>query len=109
MLCKQNPARRCTGNFAPKYWVGDRLLAKCEGEIQVGYHWICIRCATSCEPCSADCAGCLERALRVHNVRGNVGQHLYVLSRRAFPQIELLDALSGQRVTEDLSGLRLEV
>lgn len=35
MLCKQNPARRCTGNFAPKYWVGDRLLAKCEGEIQV--------------------------------------------------------------------------
>ncbi len=35
VLCKHNPHRRCTGNFAPKYWVGDRLLAKCEGEIQV--------------------------------------------------------------------------
>ena len=35
MLCKQNPNKRCTGNFAHKYWVGDKLLAKCEGEIQV--------------------------------------------------------------------------
>jgi hypothetical protein len=23
------------GNFAHKYWVGDKLLAKCDGEIQV--------------------------------------------------------------------------
>ena len=35
VLCKHNPNKRCTGNFAAKYWVGDRLLAKCEGEIQV--------------------------------------------------------------------------
>ena len=35
VLCKQNPNKRCTGNFAHKYWVGDKLLAKCEGEIQV--------------------------------------------------------------------------
>lgn len=35
MLCKHNPNKRCTGNFAHKYWVGDKLLAKCEGEIQV--------------------------------------------------------------------------
>lgn len=35
VLCKHNPNKRCTGNFAGKYWVGDRLLAKCEGEIQV--------------------------------------------------------------------------
>ena len=38
MLCKQNPNKRCTGNFAHKYWVGDKLLAKCEGEIQVRTH-----------------------------------------------------------------------
>ncbi|KAL3135970.1 PSII 6.1 kDa protein [Trebouxia sp. C0010 RCD-2024] len=35
VLCKHNPNKRCTGNFAHKYWVGDKLLAKCEGEIQV--------------------------------------------------------------------------
>ena len=35
MLCKHNPAKRCTGNFAHKYWVGDKLLAKCEGSILV--------------------------------------------------------------------------
>ena len=35
MLCKHNPAKRCTGNFAHKYWVGDKLLAKCEGTIMV--------------------------------------------------------------------------
>lgn len=35
VLCKHNPNKRCTGNFAHKYWVGDRLLAKCEGDIQV--------------------------------------------------------------------------
>ena len=35
MLCKHNPAKRCTGNFAHKYWVGDKLLAKCEGAILV--------------------------------------------------------------------------
>ena len=35
VLCKHNPNKRCRGNFAHKYWVGDRLLAKCEGEIQV--------------------------------------------------------------------------
>ena len=35
MLCKHNPNKRCRGNFAHKYWVGDRLLAKCDGEIQV--------------------------------------------------------------------------
>lgn len=35
VLCKHNPNKRCTGNFAHKYWVGDKLLAKCEGEIQI--------------------------------------------------------------------------
>ncbi|KAK9849495.1 hypothetical protein WJX84_011563, partial [Apatococcus fuscideae] len=35
VLCKHNPNKRCRGNFAHKYWVGDRLLAKCDGEIQV--------------------------------------------------------------------------
>ena len=35
VLCKHNPAKRCTGNFAHKYWVGDKLLAKCEGTIMV--------------------------------------------------------------------------
>lgn len=35
VLCKHNPAKRCTGNFAHKYWVGDKLLAKCEGSIVV--------------------------------------------------------------------------
>ena len=35
VLCKHNPAKRCTGNFAHKYWVGDKLLAKCEGSILV--------------------------------------------------------------------------
>jgi hypothetical protein len=35
VLCKHNPAKRCTGNFAAKYWVGDKLLAKCEGGIAV--------------------------------------------------------------------------
>lgn len=35
VLCKHNPNKRCSGNFAHKYWVGDRLLAKCDGEIQV--------------------------------------------------------------------------
>jgi hypothetical protein len=35
ILCKHNPNKRCMGNFAHKYWVGDKLLAKCEGEIQV--------------------------------------------------------------------------
>ena len=35
VLCKHNPAKRCTGNFAHKYWVGDKLLAKCEGAILV--------------------------------------------------------------------------
>ena len=38
MLCKQNPAKRCGGNFAGKYWVGDRLAAKCEAEINVEVH-----------------------------------------------------------------------
>ncbi|KAK9803940.1 hypothetical protein WJX72_006604 [[Myrmecia] bisecta] len=56
VLCKHNPNKRCTGNFAHKYWVGDRLLAKCEGEIQV----------------------------------------------------ELIDAATGERVAEDLSGARVE-
>lgn len=57
VLCKHNPNKRCTGNFAHKYWVGDKLLAKCEGEIQ----------------------------------------------------IELVDAMTGEQVTEDLSNIRLEV
>lgn len=57
VLCKHNPNKRCTGNFAHKYWVGDKLLAKCEGEIQV----------------------------------------------------ELVDGLTGERVTDDLSSMRLEV
>ena len=57
MLCKHNPNKRCTGNFAHKYWVGDKLLAKCEGEIQ----------------------------------------------------IEVVDGLTGERVADDLSSLRLEV
>ncbi|KAK9803793.1 hypothetical protein WJX73_009593 [Symbiochloris irregularis] len=35
VLCKHNPNKRCQGNFAHKYWVGDKLLAKCEGEIAV--------------------------------------------------------------------------
>ena len=35
VLCKQNPAKRCSGNFAGKYWVGDRLLAKCDAELTV--------------------------------------------------------------------------
>lgn len=35
VLCKHNPAKRCTGNLAHKYWVGDKLLAKCEGNIMV--------------------------------------------------------------------------
>ena len=35
VLCKHNPSKRCQGNFAHKYWVGDRLLAKCEGELCV--------------------------------------------------------------------------
>ncbi|KAK9918510.1 hypothetical protein WJX75_004610 [Coccomyxa subellipsoidea] len=35
VLCKHNPAKWCTGNFAHKYWVGDKLLAKCEGSILV--------------------------------------------------------------------------
>ena len=57
MLCKHNPNKRCTGNFAHKYWVGDKLLAKCEGEIQV----------------------------------------------------EMVDGTTGERVTEDMSSIRLEV
>lgn len=35
ILCKHNPNKRCLGNFAHKYWVGDRLLGKCDGDIQV--------------------------------------------------------------------------
>ena len=35
VLCKHNPNKRCAGNFAGKYWVGDALLAKCEAEILV--------------------------------------------------------------------------
>ena len=35
VLCKHNPNKRCMGNFAKKYWVGDKLLAKCEGHIVV--------------------------------------------------------------------------
>lgn len=57
VLCKHNPNKRCTGNFAHKYWVGDKLLAKCEGEIQV----------------------------------------------------EIVDGLTGERVTDDLTNMRLEV
>ena len=57
VLCKHNPNKCCTGNFAHKYWVGDKLLAKCEGEIQ----------------------------------------------------IEIVDGISGELVTEDLSNIRLEV
>lgn len=38
VLCKDNPNRRCTENFAAKYWVGDKLLAKCDGEIKVLQH-----------------------------------------------------------------------
>lgn len=57
MLCKHNPNKRCTGNFAHKYWVGDKLLAKCEGEIQV----------------------------------------------------EMVDGATGERVVEDMSGMKLEV
>ena len=34
-LCKHNPAKRCTVNFARHYHVDERLLAKCEGDIQV--------------------------------------------------------------------------
>ncbi len=57
VLCKHNPNKRCTGNFAHKYWVGDKLLAKCEGEIQV----------------------------------------------------ELVDGMTGERVVEDLSDMKVEV
>lgn len=57
VLCKHNPNKRCTGNFAHKYWVGDKLLAKCEGEIQV----------------------------------------------------ELVDGVTGERITDDLSGMKLEL
>ncbi|KAK9825886.1 hypothetical protein WJX81_001066 [Elliptochloris bilobata] len=35
VLCKHNPNKRCMGNFAKKYWVGDKLLAKCEGGILI--------------------------------------------------------------------------
>ena len=34
-LCKHNPAKRCTVNFARHYHVDERLLAKCGGDIQV--------------------------------------------------------------------------
>ena len=34
-LCKHNPAKRCTVNFARHYHVDERLLAKCDGDIQV--------------------------------------------------------------------------
>ncbi|DBA98922.1 hypothetical protein WJX77_006198 [Trebouxia sp. C0004] len=57
VLCKHNPNKRCTGNFAHKYWVGDKLLAKCEGEIQV----------------------------------------------------ELVDGMTGERVIEDLSDMKVEL
>ena len=57
VLCKHNPAKRCTGNFAHKYWVGDKLLAKCEGTIMV----------------------------------------------------ELIDADTGARMTDEVQGMRIEV
>ncbi len=57
MLCKHNPAKRCTGNFAHKYWVGDKLLAKCEGTIMV----------------------------------------------------ELIDANTGERMTDEVQGMKIEV
>ena len=56
VLCKHNPNKRCMGNFARKYWVGDKLLAKCEGGIL----------------------------------------------------IECIDLNTGERVTEDLSDIRVE-
>lgn len=57
VLCKHNPAKRCNGNFAHKYWVGDKLLAKCEGTIMV----------------------------------------------------ELIDADTGARMTDEVQGMRIEV
>ena len=57
VLCKHNPNKRCLGNFARKYWVGDKLLAKCEGGILV----------------------------------------------------ECIDLNTGERVTDDLSDVRVEV
>ena len=35
VLCKHNPHRRCTGNFAPKYAVNGALMAKCKAPIRV--------------------------------------------------------------------------
>lgn len=55
MLCKHNPRKRCLHNFAPKYWVGDEVTAKCGAHIELEL----VDCATGarCETLPASLAG----------------------------------------------------
>jgi hypothetical protein len=115
VLCKQNPARRCTGNFAPKYWVGDRLLAKCDGEIQVSR-------AHGSTALGRSSSSCVRQEPLWHLADPPVGRQVCPVVQRLFwcgdvtdtphmrtAQIELLDAATGQRITDEVSNLRLEV
>lgn len=55
MLCKHNPRKRCVHNFAPKYWVSDKVTAKCGAHIELEL----IDCATNarCDTLPANLAG----------------------------------------------------
>lgn len=94
VLCKHNPNKRCRGNFAHKYWVGDRLLAKCDGEIQVelinidtqqtvsdGLQDACIEVRQPCKP--------LKWRLRRRTYLTQCGKYLRRMSVGLYGQVSL--------------------